>query len=164
MEMLHSTVFWIAVALVIFLALIWFKGRKSIANGIDQKIDLIRSELAQAEQLKIETKQKLSEARTHKADADTRIKEIQAQAKQEVKLLKQKTEARYDEFVKRKQQQSQDRIDQMQRAAIAQIRAEIADQSIEISTKALKAQYQQQDKDNLADAVLGDIAKLGEAA
>ncbi len=154
MELLQNTTFWVAVAFILFFALVWFKGRSAIAGSLDEKIATIRNELETAEQLRNEANEALSKAKQRKQNSSTQAKEIIDQAKADVKLLKASATKRHKLLTERREQQLADRIDQLERSATQTVRQEMADRAVRLATIALEQKLQKTgDQKLVANAV-----------
>ncbi|MEL0002847.1 MAG: hypothetical protein VW620_07530, partial [Rhodospirillales bacterium] len=75
----------VGLALLIFLALVFWKGRKAIVNGLDRKIALIRSEIEEASTLREEAERLFAENSKLAATAAEEAKAIISQAQAEAK-------------------------------------------------------------------------------
>ena len=77
----------VAIALVIFLALVWWKGRHAILGGIDKKIAQIRTEIDDAGRLREEAERLYAENAKKAENSDAESAAIVAQAKAEAERM-----------------------------------------------------------------------------
>src|SRR5262245_18591983 len=100
MHMLMEAEFWVAVAFVLFLAILVYAGaHKMIIDTLDQRSNRIKSELDEARRLKDEAQQLLAEYRQKTGDAQKEADAIVAGAKAEAERLAEEAHARLEEFV-----------------------------------------------------------------
>lgn len=138
-SILQSTDFWVLVSFVIFVLLVVWKGRPTIANAVDGRIKRIRDEIAQAEALKEEASAALAELKRAQRDAGEQAAAIIESAKSESKSMKKELDARFKESMDRREKQAMDKIAQAQANAIAEVKNLAVDMAIAASAQMLKA-------------------------
>lgn len=138
MEILKDTNTWVVVSFVLFFLLVIWKGRSAIANAIDGRIERIRAEISQAEQLKEEATAKLAELKRAQRDATDQAAAIVENAKNETKTMKKEQDARFKEAMERREKQAMDKISQAEANAIAEVRSLAVDMAIAATTQVLK--------------------------
>lgn len=129
--LLENTYTWVAVALVIFLAIVWFKGRPAIKQGIGAKIDAIRTEIEEAERLKEEALALLAQYQRQHREALEQAEAIIENAKEEAKRIKAQATKRLDEQLARREAQAMDKIRQAEENAVKEVRAAAVDVAIQ---------------------------------
>lgn len=133
-----STTFWVAVALVLFFALIWWKGRQGIASGLAARIDEIRREIQEAEQLKEEALALLAKYQRQHKEALEQAEAIVENAKAEAKTMKAQATKRLDEQLARREAQAMDKIRQAEENALKEVRGAAVDLAIAASERVLR--------------------------
>jgi len=156
-ELLQSTDFWVLVSFVIFWALVIWKGRPALAGAIDGRIDRIKSEIAQAEQLKEEATAKLAELKRAQREATDQASAIIDNAKSESKNLKKDLDARFKDAMARREQQAMDKIAQAEANALAEVRGLAVDMAIAATTQVLKDRMGGTDGDKAIDDAIAAI-------
>lgn len=148
-----NTTFWVAVALVLFFALIWWKGRQAIADGLAARIDEIRREIAEAEQLKEESLALLAKYQRQHKEALEQAEAIVENAKAEAKTMKAQATKRLDEQLARREAQAMDKIRQAEENALKEVRAAAVDLAIAASERVLRDTVAEKGDPRLAQAI-----------
>lgn len=152
---------WVALAMVAVFALMgWKRVHKAIAAALDDKIAVIRSQLAEAEDLRNEAEALKAEYEKKAKSADKERKAILERAAKEAEEIVAKAESDVAVLVERRKRMAVEKIAAEERAAIDQVRATAA----EAATKAAAALIAER-HDATIDAKLVDsaIADLGRA-
>lgn len=157
MEILQDTNTWVIVSFVLFFLLVAWKGRSAIANAIDGRIERIRSEIAQAEQLKEEATSKLAELKRAQRDATDQAAAIVENAKNETKTMKKEQDARFKEAMERREKQAMDKIAQAEANAIAEVRSLAVDMAIAAATQVLKDRMGGKEGDKAIDDAIAAL-------
>ncbi|MEO1191174.1 MAG: F0F1 ATP synthase subunit B [Pseudomonadota bacterium] len=123
MSLFGSTDFWLWIALVALVALIWWKGRGAIVAGIDKKIEKVRQAIAEAESLKAEAERTLAEYKRKQRDAMAEAERIVAHAKTEAQEIAEQQKAELEAALQRREQVAMERIAQAEANAIRAVRA-----------------------------------------
>ncbi|MCR9221543.1 MAG: F0F1 ATP synthase subunit B [Alphaproteobacteria bacterium] len=130
-SLLLNTTFWVAVSFVGFVALVYWKGRPAIRGAVYGRIERIRSEIEQAEELKDEANKRLADAKKLQRDAQEQAEQIVENAKKEADAMKKEAQSRLKEQIKRREQQAEDKIAQAEGNAIREVRAKAVDLAVE---------------------------------
>ncbi len=127
--------FWVAVSFFIFLGgLVYLKVPQKINKSLDNKIDEIKKELEEAEKLKNESKNLLSEYENKIDKSKKETKEIINKAKKESEQnIIEKTE-RFHQIMEERKKNTEIKILQMKKNAIRDIK----NASIKISIEAVE--------------------------
>ena len=114
-----DTNFWVLVSTAIFIFIAYKKGRKPILDMLDSRTAKIKSELEEAERLRIEAQDLLSECQKKHRDA--------IQTAQTTKRLEEESQTKLEENLKRREEQLLDRISRAEAAAVQELRDQAAD-------------------------------------
>jgi F-type H+-transporting ATPase subunit b len=128
--LLQNTTFWVTISFIGFVILVLWKGRGPIRGAVFGRIERIRAEIEQAEQLKDEANQRLAEAKKAQRDAQDQADKIVENAKKEAETLKKEAAERLEEQIKRREQQAEDKIAQVEASAIREVRGKAVDMAI----------------------------------
>ncbi len=115
--------FWVAISFIIFIGvLIYLKVPQKINESLDNKIGLIKNELDEAEKLKVEAKNLLSdyENKIDKSKKETREIINEARKNSEKNIL-EKTK-KFHELMEERKKYSKQKIEQMKNNALKDIR------------------------------------------
>lgn len=157
MELLQDPNTWVIVSFVLFILLVVWKGRPAIAGAIDGRIDRIRAEIEQAEQLKEEATAKLAELKRAQRDASEQAAAILENAKNETKIMKKEQDARFKEAMTRREAQAMDKIAQAEANAISEVRSLAVDMAIAATTQVLTDRMGGKDGDAAIDEAIAAL-------
>lgn len=157
--LLTDTYTWISVAMVVVVFLVWWKGRVSIKDGLQGRINRIKSELDEAERLKEEAVAMLAEYRRKQDEALKTAEDIVSQSKLDVEHMREEATKRLEETLARREQQALDRIGQAEAAALHEVRGKAVDLAIEASQSVLTEKLSGKDGDVMVDGAIEDLAE-----
>lgn len=136
--MLHEAETWVAIAFVVFVALLAFLGvHKQIVSALDKRSNRIKTELDEAARLKAEAMALLAEYRRKQQEAETEARSIIDGAKAEAERLAVEAKAKAEEFVARRTKMAETKIAQAEAQAVADVRAAAADAAVAAAEKIL---------------------------
>ncbi len=131
--------FWVAVAFVIFLALVAkLGGFKALTNGLDKRGERIAGELGEAKRLREEAQALLASYEKRRREAETEAQSIIAQAKAEAERLAKEAEVKLADFVIRRQKAAEQKIAQAEADATREVRSAAAEAAIQASEAILR--------------------------
>ena len=131
--------FWVAVAFVIFLAIVWkVGGLNAIVEGLDARGKRIQAELDEAKRLREEASQVLADYRRRREEAEREAETIIANAREEAERVAKETHERMTDFVARRTAAAETKIAQAEVQATAQVRAAAADAAVRVSEAILR--------------------------
>ena len=144
--------FWVAVAFFIFIGvLIYLKVPKKINDSLNNKIGDIKKEISEAEKLKEEAKNVLSnyESKINKAQKDS-INILNQAKKESEKIIIENTEKFYD-FIESRKKTTEQKIIQMKEDALKDIKNISVKITIEAIEKLIKNSIDKKKLDKLYD-------------
>ena len=150
---------WVALAmLAVFAIMIWKRVPALVGKLLDGKIAAIRDQLANAERLRKEAEALKAEYEARSAAAETEAAAMIERAKEEAKGIVAKARTDTAALIERRGRMAEDKIAAAERAAVAEVRAKIADAAARASATILAEQH-----DAAADKAIVDrtIAGLG---
>ena len=133
-----STSFIVAAAFIMFFV---FFGKKifiALGTMLDDRSDKIRNELDEAQRLREEAQDMLSEYERKQHDALKEAESIVAAAREEAERLGLEAAKQLDASLKRAEQMAKDRIAQAEAQAVAEVRAIAVDVAVEATRKILE--------------------------
>lgn len=138
MHILMEAEFWVAVAFVLFLAVVVYAGaHKMVLGALDQRSARIKAELDDARRLKDEAAKLLAEYKQKTANAQQEADAIVAGAKADAERLAEEAHARLEEFVARRTKMAETKIAQAEAQALADVRSAAADAATSAAEKIL---------------------------
>ena len=133
--MIIDATFWVAVSFFIFIGLLlYFKIPQKVDQSLIENINKIKSDLENAEKLKDEAKNILSEYETKVSKSKDEIKKLIDEAKDQAEKKVIKTNDEFHKIIENRKKISEEKIKQMKKQAIKEVRnysIEIAVQSVE---------------------------------
>lgn len=158
MHFLYEAEFWVAVAFVIFFALLWRLGvHRSILASLDARGAKVHDELAEARRLKSEAQKLLAQYQEKQREAETEAASIIAQAKLEAEEIAAETKTRMEEFVTRRTKMAETKIAQAEQQAVADVRSAAADAAVRASEAILSETVRGKAADDLLAAAIRDV-------
>jgi F-type H+-transporting ATPase subunit b len=132
--------FWVAVAFLIFLGILWKVGaHKQALAALDHRGQRIKADLDDAKRLRDEAQALLAEYQRKRYDAEREADAIIANAKVEAERMASESKAKLEEFVARRTKMAQDKIAQAEAQALADVRAAAAEAAVSAAGVVLSA-------------------------
>jgi F-type H+-transporting ATPase subunit b len=151
--------FWVGVALVIFLVILWRAGvHRLAAQAIDSRAEKLRGRLAEAEALRAEAQALLDQIKVQHERSEKVAGEILANAKEEAKRLQADAQVRLAEQIERRGQLAERRIETAESQAAASVKAAAAELAAQMAEDVLKARLAGAKSDPLIDQAIGQLA------
>lgn len=132
--------FWVAVSFFVFMGILAYFGvHKKILGGLDARGARIKGQLDEAEKLRSEAAALLKSYEAKRIAAEKEAADIVAAAQEEAKRLEAEAKAKLDEFVKRRTEQAQLKIQQAEAQATAEVRSAAVDLATQAAAQILAA-------------------------
>lgn len=157
--MLQTPEFWVAVAFVVTVLLILWKGGAPMLKSLDARAEKIRAELDAAEKLREEAQHLLADYQRRQRDAAKESDAIIAQARADAQVMIAESRARLDETLGRREQLALDRIAQAEAKAQASVRAEAAQLVVAASREILAKQLEGAAGNGLVEQAIAGLPK-----
>ncbi len=143
--------FWVFLAFVIFVVLVWRKAKTAIFGALDERADRIRRELEEAQRLREEAQALLAQSQRKQREALKEAEAIVAHAREEAERLIRATEADLDAQMKRREAQAMDKIAQAEATALQQVRDMTVDVAVEATRRILVERMDERSSAALVD-------------
>jgi F-type H+-transporting ATPase subunit b len=157
MEFLRDPEFWILVAFVIVIVLLWKPAGRTIAKALDDRAEKIRLDLDRAAKLRTDAQALLAEYQQKQRDALKEAEAILAQAKADAERLSAQAAADLEATLKRREQMALQRIAQAEQQALAEVRAAAVDIAIAATGKLLGEKLDAAEQDALVDGAIKEL-------
>ena len=141
--------FWVFVAFVIFLVIIFKPMRRILSTSLDSKINDIKKSIDQAEKLKNDTQQTLSEIKKRQNEVKQEIIVIQKEARDKISLIENNSHIKSKEQINKRNELAKIKIDQMTRDANIGVQRYIAQTAIAATIDILEKKLNDQEKQKL---------------
>lgn len=156
---MNAPEFWVLVAFVIFMALVWKKASAAIGSLLDGRAEKIRAELDEAERLHKDAQALLNGYQRRLADAQKEAEAVLAHAREEAARLRTQAGTDLEASLKRREAQAVDRIAQAEAAALAEVRNLTVDVAIGASKRVLAGGLSPAQADTLIEQSIGELPK-----
>ena len=152
----------VALALVIFLGLVWWKGRHAIIGGLDSKIAQIRAEIDEAGRLREEAEQLYAEKSKLAEGADEAAKGIVQQAREEAQRSQRNAVEAFEAAAERRREQATAKIAQAEAEAVRAVRAESTVVAMAAARQIITEELSDDRRAALVDAAIEELpGRLG---
>jgi F-type H+-transporting ATPase subunit b len=132
--------FWVFVAFIVFVGLIWIPARKMVAGGLDSRAQRIRDELDQARGLREEAQRTLAAYREKEREAAAEAQQIVAHARAEAERIAAQSARDLEESLRRRRRLAEERIAQEEAKALAEIRAAAVDVAVAAARRVIRSE------------------------
>lgn len=160
----HTNIFfsdptiWVLISFSIFAVAAIIFGRAMVVKILDDKIGVIRTEIANAEALRDEAQKLLLEYETKQRAAHGEAAKMLASAKVQAADLHKRADEELTATMARRESMMKDRIQRMEDAAMDDIRRYAADLAISATTEIISQKLDQASASKLADQSIGKVS------
>jgi len=155
--MFSNPQFWVFVAFIIFVIVIFKPLHKMTTLGLDKKINEIINSINKAEKINNEAQQALNEIKKRQNDVKEEIETINNNAKEKIILIEQQFNQKLDEQIKRRKALAKVKIEQITRDANLQIKQYIIQNVIKATFKILEKKLDQSEKQALINQSISEL-------
>ncbi len=158
-ELFTDAHFWVGVAFVIFLGLMFALGVHKLAlKALDDAGAKVQSQLDEAAALRAEAQALLDNINVERAAAEKQAADILAAAKEEAQRFGAEAQAKLAETIQRRGQMAERKIAQAEAQAEADVRAAAADLATQMAEQVLTQRLAGSKSDPLIDRAIGQLA------
>jgi F-type H+-transporting ATPase subunit b len=144
--------------LVVIAIIVWKKVPAAIGKALDDKIALIRNQLAEAEALRNDAEALKAEYEAKAKSADEDRAALLERAKHEAADIVAKAKSDAEALVERRTRMAEDKIAAEERAAIDQLRAAAADAAAKAAARLIAEHHDEASDERLVNQAIGEIA------
>ena len=148
---------WVAVAFIIFIALIWKKASNAIVSILDNRSLLIHNELNEAKSLKEEALEELRKSLQTQKQVSEEAENIIRDAKETAKKIQEEAYSKSSDLIKRKEEQAKQKIIALETDAIKNIKKITGNVIIESSKIYIEANIDKKENINLISKSSNEI-------
>jgi len=149
--------FWVAVAFIIFVVVIFNPVRKILISNLDMQIKQIKVSIDEAENLKNETQVTLSEIKQRQSEVQKEIELIHKDAKNQIIKIEETTEQKLKDQIQKRQVLASAKIDQLSRDANYEIQNHITSTAIKATVSLLQKKLDINEKKNLINVSINEL-------
>ena len=154
MAMFQDPTFWVAAALLVFLAAISKPVAKSLPKALDERARKIRAEIEDAEALRAEAQDLLAQYQRKQREAKAEAEAIIRYAREASARLVKDAAARIEAALQRREQSALERIRRSEVQANAEIRARTVDLAVAAAARMLAERAGGPEGDALIDRAI----------
>ena len=158
--MFHDPQFWILVAFIIFIIAIFKPIRSMLVSVLDNKIVEIKNSINEAEKIKTESQQTLTEIIKRQNDVKNEILIIQNEGKEKINLIEKYSNEKLKELIRKRNQLAKLKIEQMTRDANIQVQKYIVQYAINTTIKILEKKLDKFEKQILIDHSIKELSSI----
>ena len=150
--------FWVAIAFVVFLAILYYyKVPRLIAKALDDRAEAIRRELDEARRLRQDAQDLLAECQSKHRNVAGEADAIVEQARREAEAFAQETRAALNSLLERRTKAAQEKIARAEAQALDDVRAKAVDAALAAAEKILREKVDGRDGAVLLDQSIRDL-------
>src|SRR5438046_7584854 len=151
---------WIALAMIVVIAiLIWKRVPGAIGRALDERIELIRSQLAEAQDLRKEAEALKAEYEAKSKSIDKDREALLERARHEADEIVAKAKTDAEALIERRTRMAEDKIAAEERAAVEQLRAAAADAATKAAARLIAERHDAKSDAQLVDRAIKEIAR-----
>ena len=132
----------VALSLLIFLALVWWKGRHAIVGMLDKRSEDIRRQLDEARRLREEAETLYADITKKQQEASQTAANMVKEAEAQAERIERDAQTALEQTIARRREQALEKISQAEAEAVREVRAKAVDVAIE-ATRAVLAEDMQ---------------------
>lgn len=156
--MFHDPTFWFLIAFIIFVVAVSRPISKGTNKALDSRADKIRSELDEAEKLRVDAQDLLASYQRKQRDAAKEAEAILAHAREEVERMRARAASNLEQVTARREQMALERIELAEASAVADIRALAVDIAIDAARNLIEESMQGERADALIESSISDLS------
>ena len=158
-SLIQDPTFWVAVAFVVFVVLVFKPIKGALIGGLDAKIAEIRQEVEEAEKLREEAQSLLANYQRQQRQAIQDAEAIVAHAKEEAERHRAEADEAMKDMVRRQEEQAREKIAQAEAAAIQEVRSMSIELAMAAAEKLLADRLAGEEGSHLIDNSIEDIPR-----
>lgn len=156
--MFSDPTFWVALAFVCFIALVFKPISKFATSALDSRAEKIKEELDEAEKLRNEAQDLLAQYQRKQRDASKEAEEIIQHAKDEAERLDREGRARLEAALERREKLAMDRIQLAEQQAVERVRNQAIAIAIAAAESVLADSLSKDKANDLIDGAISGIS------
>lgn len=155
--LLQDPTFWTLVAFIIFIAAAFKPVKKALLNGLDSRIETIRTEVEQAQQLREEAQTLLASYQRKQREAQQEAEDIINRAKQDAEIHRAEAEKDLKALLERQKELAVEKIAQAEATAVQEVREIAVDLAVAATEKILTEKVTGSLSDSLVDKAVAEL-------
>lgn len=149
---------WVLIAFLIVIGVFWrVRLHAKIAGALDKRSQRIADELDHARKLREEAQELLAQYQRRQREAEEEAKGIIEQARRDAERLAAESREKINEQIERRAKAAEEKIARAEAQAIAEVRGQIADLSIETARKIIAERMDQGAQAALIEKAISEL-------
>ncbi len=158
-EVFASAEFWVAVAFVLFVAVLLRFGWARAVGALDKRASDIKNELDEAIRLREDAQELLASYQRKQRDAEKEAADIIAHAEAEANRLRAEAEAELAATIGRRTEAALAKIEQVEAQALTEVRETAVDVAVSAARKMLTDNLDETRGNTLIDDAIGELRR-----
>ena len=150
---------WVAVSFFLFVLAVFRPAKKAILSGLDKKIDQIKAEIEEAQELREEAEALLASYHRKQREALQEAEAIVSRAQDDATRLRREAEGSIEAALKRQEELATEKISQLEAAAISRIRNTAVELAMDATEKVLGDRLTGKKGKELAENSIAELGK-----
>ena len=148
---------WVALGFIIFIAIVWRKVGSALSDLLDNRVNKIKNELAEAETLRIEAEKELKKFQVMQNEAVEDAKRIIADAHEAAERIRNTAVEKAKESIKRRENQAKAKIAASEAAVLAELKMKATSIAISASKEILVSELNDDLNSSIIDESISQI-------
>lgn len=148
---------WVAIAFVLFVIAVFKPAKNAILSGLDAKIDEIKAQVEEAQQLREEAEALLATYQRQQREALQEAEDMVARAEEDAGRLRAEAEKDLEAALKRQEGLAAEKIAQAEAAAVARVQEMAVDLAVAATEKILSERLSGKPGKDLVDEAIADL-------
>lgn len=157
--MFSDPTFYVAIAFVLFIVLFGRKLVGAVTVKLDERTDLIRTELEEATRLREEAQALLAKYQRQQREAQAEADAIINHAKEEAERITQTAQSRLADQLRRREELARQRIEQAEARALKEMHDLTVEIAIDAATRVISKNLDEDRAAGLVDDAIKDLPK-----
>ena len=152
--------FWVFIAFIIFIGVIFNPVRKTLSTGLDSKIQEIKDSINQAEKVKNDSQITLSEIKKKQNEVKETINLMNKETKDKIAIIEENARAKLKEQMDKRNTLASIKIEQMTRDANTEIQQYITLTALSATVDILNKKLNDQEKQKLINQSINELSSI----
>ena len=153
----HASHIWYTISFVIFAGILVKFGIPAFNKLLDGRIEQIKKDLEEAENLRVEAQEMLAQYQRKHRDAVQESETIIKNARESARQYKEKAESELNAVMERREQQLEERLERMKQNAINEIQEHAATLAINATQHIITEKLDKKARAKLVDEAIGNL-------
>ena len=131
-----------------------------LGSSLDNKINEIKQNIQEAENIKNDTQITLSEIKKRQNEVELEIKQIHSDSRDKIKLLESQAKIKLEELISKRESLANSKIDQLIREANTTVHEHITQIALTAAIAILEKNLNEKEKQNLINLSIKDLESV----